>query len=165
MQEKRAQTGLIVVDLQHAFSPPAEIVQGIAEILPKYDIVIATQYLNKKWSLFETKLGYTDCQIGSRASEIVIPLRPRAVFDRFSYGLRQEHIAQLKKYPVLSWDIVGCDTEACVLSTCYNLWDNEIQFRVLMDLCHSSGGKKYHEAALTIMGRSFGLKNEKQEKR
>lgn len=161
MEGKPTQTGLIVVDLQHAFFPPPHIVEGIAAILPRYDIVIATQYLNKKWSLFETKLGYTDCQIGSHESQIVIPLRPRAIFDRFSYGLRPEHIAQLKRYPVLSWDVVGCDTEACVLSTCYNLWDSEIQFNVLKDLCHSSGGQEYHDAAMLIMGRSFGMRDEK----
>lgn len=156
MAEKQTQTGLIVVDLQHAFSPPDDVVQGIAEILPQYDVVIATQYLNKKWSMFETELGYTKCQIGSRDAEIVIPLRPRAVFDRFSYGLQQDHIDRLKEFPVLRWDIVGCDTEACVLATCYNLWDNEIKFRVLKHLCHSSGGQECHEAGLTIMRRSLG---------
>lgn len=156
MEEKRAQTGLIVVDLQQAFSPPPHIVQGIAEILPQYDVVIATKYLNKKWSLFETELGYTQCQIGSPESEIVIPLRPRAVFDRFSYGLLQAHIERLKEYPVRRWDIVGCDTEACVLATCYDLWDNDIRFTVLKHLCHSSGGQECHEAGLRIMKRSLG---------
>lgn len=155
-QEKRNLTGLIVVDLQHAFNPPAHIVEGIAEILPNYDIVIATQYLNRKWSIFETELGYTKCQIGSPESEIVIPLRPRAVFDRFTYGLQQVHIDRLKEFSVPRWDIAGCDTDACILGTCYNLWDNGIRFRVLKHLCASSGGEECHQAGLRIMKRSFG---------
>lgn len=149
-------TGLIVVDLQRAFHPPAELVENIRQILPEYGIVIATQFLNRPKSSYETQLGYTRCQIGSPESEIVIPLKPAAVFDRFSYGLQPLHIERLKQYPVAKWDIVGCDTEACVLATCYNLWDNHIPFRVLKDLCYSSGGEEQQAAAFKIMGRSFG---------
>lgn len=153
---KLTRTGLIVVDLQKAFRPSPDIVQGIAAILDQYDVVVATKFLNRQWSLYETELGYTQCQIGSPESEIVIPLRPKHVFDRFSYGVQAVHIETLKAYPVMCWDIVGCDTEACVLATCYNLWDNNIKFRVLKNLCHSSGGRDYHDAALKVMERSFG---------
>lgn len=154
--EKQAKTGLIVVDLQKAFRPPEHLVEGIRSILGDYDIVVATQFLNKVWSLYETELGYTHCQVGSPEAEIVIPLRPKLVFDRFVYGLQAPHIEKLKQLPVMRWDIVGCDTEACVLSTCYDLWNNNIKFRVLKDLCHSSGGTDFHEAALKVMQRSFG---------
>ena len=150
------QTGLIVVDLQKAFRPPASMVEGIKTILPNYDVIIATQFLNRKWSLYETEINYTQCHIGSPEAEIVIPLSPKAVFDRFSYGVQPNHLQKLKQYPVQRWDIVGCDTEACVLATCYNLWDGGLKFRVLKDLCHSSGGPDCHEAALKIMARSFG---------
>lgn len=149
-------TGLIVVDLQRAFKPPSHIVDGIQAILPNYDLIIATQFLNRKLSLYETELGYTECQLGSSGAEIVIPLKPNNVFDRFSYGLKPAHIERLKEYPVLRWDICGCDTEACVLATCYDLWDNGIRFQVLKDLCASSGGEAVHEAAMTIFRRSFG---------
>lgn len=150
------QTGLIVVDLQRAFNPSPQLVSGIQDILSKYDIIVATQFLNKKWSLFETELNYKECQFGSTESEIVVPLRPKNVFDRYSYGLQPAHIERLREYPVQRWDICGCDTEACVLATCYNLWDNGIKFRVLKELCASSGGEQTHQAALTIMKRSFG---------
>lgn len=154
--EKIAKTGLIVVDLQKAFRPPPEIVQGIVDILPQYDIIVATQFLNRKWSLYETEINYTECHVGSPESEIVAPLKPKHVFDRFSYGVQAPHIETLRRHPVKRWDIVGCDTDACVLATCYNLWDGNIKFRVLKHLCHSSGGIECHEAALRIMKRSFG---------
>jgi len=149
-------TGLIVVDLQRAFGPPPELVENIRQILPEYGIVVATQFLNRPKSLYETQLNYTRCQIGSPESEIVIPLKPAAVFDRFSYGLQPVHIERLKQYPVASWDIVGCDTEACVLATCYNLWDYGIPFKVLKHLCYSSGGEEQQQAAFKVMERSFG---------
>jgi nicotinamidase-related amidase len=150
-----AKTGLIVVDLQRAFSPPPDLVTGIQAILPRYDCVIATQYLNHPGSLFETELNYTKCQLGSRESEIVAPLNPVAVFDRYSYGLQKPHIDMLKKQGVDRWDIAGCDTDACVLATCLALWDNGIRFRVIKELCHSSGGAAVHAAALEILKRNF----------
>jgi len=150
------QKGLIVVDLQRAFLPPPAMVEKIRALLPEYTIVVATQFLNRPGSLYETRLNYARCQIGSEESEIVIPLRPQAVFDRYCYGLQAPHIAWLKKQDVAQWDIVGCDTEACVLATCYALWNNAIPFRVLAHLCHSSGGADLHDAALRVMERSFG---------
>lgn len=155
-EQNNLQRGLIVVDLQAAFRPPAWQIAKIENILGNYEIVIATQFLNKVWSLYETELGYTRCQMGAPDSEIVIPLRPKLVFDRFSYGVQSSHIEKLKQFPVKRWDIVGCDTDACVLATCYNMWDNGIRFRVLADYCNSSGGKDVHEAALKIMARNFG---------
>lgn len=158
-EPKKAPTGLIVVDLQKGFNPPAEQFEGIRAILGEYDVIIATQFFNKVWSLFETELNYTLCQRGSPESEIVIPLNPNLVFDRFGYGLNMHHIEKLKALPVMRWDVVGCDTEACVLSTCYDMWNYGIKFRVLKDLCTSSGGQECHDAAITIMKRSFGKKN------
>jgi len=149
-------TGLIVVNLQHARKPPPCLVESIQKISQEYDIVVATQFLNKKLSLFETELGYKESRFGSVESEIILPLRPKNVFDRYSYGLQSTHIERLREYPVQRWDIVGCDTDAGVLATCYNLWDNGIKFRVMKELCHSSGGPEVHNAALTIMKRSFG---------
>lgn len=153
-----AKRGLIVVDLQRAFNPPPDLVSAIQRILPDYDCVIATQYLNHPGSLFETELNYTKCQLGSRESEIVTALNPMAVFDRYSYGLQKPHIDLLKKQAVDRWDIVGCDTDACVLATCLALWDNGIRFHVIKELCHSSGGDAVHNAAMALLARNFGQK-------
>src|SRR5690606_19630172 len=130
-----SQKGLIVVDLQRAFSPPAEMVEKIRARLPQYDLVVATQFLNRPGSIYETELNYTRCQIGSVESEIVIPLHPQAVFDRFTYGLQAPHIGWLKKQSVARWDVVGCDTEACVMATCCALWDNQIRVSLIEALC------------------------------
>lgn len=132
------------------------MVEKIKNIRDGYDVVIATQFINPLWGRFEKILGYKECRLGSPESDIVIPLSPQKVFDRFSYGLQRPHVEALKEYPVRSWDIVGCDTEACVLATCYALWDANIDFRVLKELCYSSGGEALHRAALDIMKRSFG---------
>ena len=147
--------GLIVVDLQRAFSPPPALIEGIKKIREGYDCVVTTQFLNHPGSLFETELKYMACQLGSKESEIIIPLSPIAVFDRYSYGLQRPHIEMLKKQVVERLDIVGCDTDACVLATCFALWDNGVRFRVIEELCNSSRGQALHDAAIMIIKRSF----------
>ena len=53
-------------------------------------------------------------------------------------------------------DIIGFDTDACVLSTCFDLFNHNVNFRILSEYCYSSGGKNAHRAGLAIMKRQFG---------
>ena len=52
--------------------------------------------------------------------------------------------------------IVGFDTDACVLATCFSLWDKQITIRILANGCYSSGGETMHQSGLCIMQRQFG---------
>ena len=52
--------------------------------------------------------------------------------------------------------VVGFDTDACVLATCFDLWDKQVNLRILANGCYSSGGSKMHNAGLSIMKRQFG---------
>ena len=66
----------------------------------------------------------------------------------------------LKEYPRVSHldqiDIIGFDTDACVLSAAFDVFNLGCNMRILTDLCWSSGGKKMHEAGLLVMKRQFG---------
>lgn len=63
------------------------------------------------------------------------------------------------KYPWFTQNdmvtVIGFDTDACVLSTCFDLFNNDINFRVIADGCFSSGGKAMHRCGLEIMDRQF----------
>jgi len=52
--------------------------------------------------------------------------------------------------------IVGVNTDICVLSSAYSLWENDIRPYVLADYCASVKGDFYHNAALDLMNRPFG---------
>lgn len=52
-------------------------------------------------------------------------------------------------------DVIGFDTDACVLSTCFDLFNKDIPFRIIADGCYSSGGNSFHKAGLEIMKRQF----------
>lgn len=66
----------------------------------------------------------------------------------------------IKDYPTFARDdiihVIGFDTDACVLSACFDLFNLGACFDIWTDMCWSSGGKKLHEAGLTIMRRQFG---------
>lgn len=65
----------------------------------------------------------------------------------------------IMKYPWFSSEdtvtVIGFDTDACVLSTCFDLFNNDINFRIIADGCYSSGGKAMHKHGLEIMYRQF----------
>ncbi len=53
-------------------------------------------------------------------------------------------------------DVIGFDTDACVLNACFDLFNIGCKLRILTDYVYSSGGQNYHIAGLMIMKRQFG---------
>lgn len=148
-------TGLILVDLQHAFHPDAAVVARIEQALSQYDFIVALRHINYPQSLFETELNFTRCYEGQPDAEIVIPLPGALVFDHASYGMETGQIEKLKAFEIDRWDIGGVDTHGCVLATCFNLFDHQVKFRVIKEYCHSSKGKDVQDAAFNIMELCF----------
>lgn len=66
----------------------------------------------------------------------------------------------IKEYPTFLYSdmvhVIGFDTDACVLSACFDLFNLGVQFDIYSDMVWSSGGKKMHEAGLLVMKRQFG---------
>lgn len=52
--------------------------------------------------------------------------------------------------------VVGFDTDACVLSACFDLFNLGVNFTIIEDGCFSSGGRDMHKAGCKIMKRQFG---------
>lgn len=52
-------------------------------------------------------------------------------------------------------DVIGFDTDACVMNACFDLFNRNIAFRILADGCWSSGGETYHKIGLEVMRRQF----------
>lgn len=51
--------------------------------------------------------------------------------------------------------VMGFDTDACVLATCFNLFEAGINFQVDTRGC-ASADPDLHDAAVSIMQRNFG---------
>jgi nicotinamidase-related amidase len=157
----------VVVDVQYGFVVPhtAPTVPTIAEFLRRerhrYAIVIATRFVNRIGSLYQTERDWSDMICGdevellpevARAADMIISKHGLAPDPReLVPALRREHLQRV--------DLCGFDTDQCVLATALLLWDQAIVPRVLADLCSSSGGREMHEAGLAIARRAIGDRN------
>lgn len=78
------------------------------------------------------------------------------VFNKDTYGLTQKNLSMIKNLNINEIEVCGTDTDACVLTIAYQLFDNNIKPIILTELCGSSSDdKSLHEHAIKIMGRSF----------
>lgn len=82
-----------------------------------------------------------------------------ALFVKESYGLNQSSNG-VSDYSKLNkdyhYDIIGYDTEGCVLKVATDMFDRGFDFSVLTQYCFSSGGRKFHKIGLAVMRRLLG---------
>ena len=83
---------------------------------------------------------------------LVISMFKENSIDKHTYALNTTKNLSKK----FAYDVIGCDTDACILATAFKLFDENYEFRVLSDYCFSSGGKEVHDSAVEIMKRNFG---------
>lgn len=145
---------LLVVDVQKEFvkdKQGAKIYEKclsyIESMRDTYTAVVAAVYLNKDNPNMQRLLGWDDCK-----NIKVLDFIPDAQFVHSGYSI--------KEYPYVTRtdtvDIIGFDTDACVLSACFHIFDMGCDMNILTEFMWSSGGKKMHEAGLAIMRRQFG---------
>ena len=158
---------LVIVDVQSGFVVPhtAPTAPAIAGFLRgerhRYDIVIATRFVNLPGSLYETERDWHEMMSGNELE--LLPEVARAADVVISkHGLAPDHeeiIPALRGRAVQMADLCGFDTDQCVLATALLLWDAAIVPRVLAELCSSSGGPDMHQAGLAIARRAIGDRN------
>ena len=71
------------------------------------------------------------------------------IIEKKGYGLDIYHY--LPKY--YDYDIIGCETDACILKIAYDLFDKEYNFYILKDYLYSNG--KYEEESLKVIERNL----------
>lgn len=143
---------LLVVDLQPSFKKEPEYDSAIDFIRThgsEYDTIIATRFINHVDSFFVSKLHYNECLTRDH-----LDFSPDKLIGKFGYGLDLGR--HYKLFNDAEVDIIGCDTDACVLSTCFQLWDHQIPFHILSPYVYSTGTKTVHNGAIAIMKRNFG---------
>lgn len=145
---------LLVVDLQKEFVKDLKgkqvYVKGldyIAQHRDEYSYVLAAVYKNEVNSNIQRFVDWSECR-DIQSLEFI----PDKIVYHSGYSISE--------YPnvtrVDQIDLFGLDTDACVLSAAFHVFDMGCGMRILSDLCWSSGGKKMHEAGLMCMKRQFG---------
>lgn len=149
---------LLVVDMQVGFMErlpnlPFRVAELVEKAPPEH--VYFTQFHNHNESLFHTELQWGRFQ--DTADTVIVPeLQPFVTqsFKKYGYLLPDNLLMALEKYK--SVGIVGVNTDICVLSAAYSLWERGIRPYVLADYCASVKGDFYHQAGLDLLNRPFG---------
>ena len=145
---------LLVVDLQKEFVRDRQgqkvydkCLQFIEDHRHEYQAVLACVYINQGNPNMNRLVGWNE--VKNPAS---LDFVPDATYMHAGYSI--------KEYPYVkpsdTIDIIGFDTDACVLCAAFDVFNLGCDMRILAEYCWSSGGKRMHEAGLRVMERQFG---------
>lgn len=146
---------LIIVDVQHAFSPPTSFLRKLERYSRRFPCRIFTRYVNPVGSPFRRLLMQKCCAPGSSDTELLIaPSDKDLVLDKIAkYGLTPKQIQMLKRRGIRKVTVCGLDTDACVIAVMFSLFDAGLECHLKEDMCWSSSG--LHKAAVAIIRQQF----------
>ena len=144
---------LLCVDVQREFAKDLhgkrlyqKLLTFISEAHTIYDKVIALVYENKDNLNMRRMVCWDEMEVPEN-------LEIRADDYYFHSGYCP---LELPKFTITDTvDVIGYDTDACVLATCFRLFDANVSFQILVNGIWSSGGKKAHQVGLVVMNRQF----------
>lgn len=154
-----SKTALVIVDMQNAFLKQAShLVTPVQELAASWpaEHTFWLKYRNTPGSLFEEHLFWSEAMV-SPETDLIECENQDHVYTHYGYSPPDEFIDHLKSANLAKAYVCGVDTDACVYAAMMKLWDNEIRPVLLKDFCTSSGGKNFHDVALNLMIRQFGM--------
>lgn len=138
---------LLVVDVQPEFADNdgqyQKILHFIEESRSQYDKIVATICKNKEDTAFVKYENWFECFN-------VQPLDFTAdqEIEKFGYGL-SEYETVLPK--TAHYDVIGFNTDACVMKIALDMFDKNYDFNVLTDYCYSHSGYDRHMNGVRLM--------------
>ena len=126
---------LLIIDLQKNFinEYTKEVLLKIEKLLSKniFDYVAFTKFINDTNSQFCKILNYKGC-IDDEDRKIVIDTKNYPIFDKRIYTtLNLEFKIFLEKNNIKTIYLCGIDTDACVLKTAVDLFENNYDVKVI----------------------------------
>ncbi|MFJ9855271.1 isochorismatase family cysteine hydrolase [Streptomyces sp. NPDC101150] len=160
-------TALLVIDVQQGFvnRHSRSILPGIVRLVEGWRAagapVVLTRFHNEPGSPYETITGWTKLRTPEEQA-LVADLAPyvddaAAVIDKAQASVFTPEGAQLIRDAGWS-DLVLCgiDTDACVYDSAMAAYQGGYRPWIVTDVCASTGGPEYHEAALLLAARNIG---------
>lgn len=148
---------LLIVDLQKGFvtERSQHVVAPIEQLQHQFDDVIGTKFFNPDPSPFREILDYSKLSVGDVETELAFAIRQDArIISRPSYTCMNEELKKyLKKKDTREIYVCGIATEACVLKTVLDLFEQNIRTWLITDLCASDQDDKYHVMALSLIAK------------
>ncbi|NMF62540.1 isochorismatase family cysteine hydrolase [Brasilonema octagenarum] len=156
---------LFVIDLQNGFitQNTSHVIQRIKSLLEQkiFEYVIFTRFINTFDSPYVRYLNWNKL-FSDTERKLVDEIEPFAnvVFNKTIYtGCNEETLIFLKKRDIDTVFICGIDTEACVLKTAIDFFENNINPYILEYYSASNGGENFHQAAILVLSQLIGRSN------
>ena len=151
---------LIVVDVQRGFvnEHTRHVVPVVERLQEAYERVHATRFVNAPQSPYRTFLDWG--RFGEGSADAGLAFRPAAhavIVEKHVYScVTEELLAELRREGMTEVSLCGIDTDACVLVTAVDLFQNDIRPVVLAQACASHAGPEHHAAGLRLLERLIG---------
>lgn len=153
---------LLIIDVQKGFinEHTEHLPKKIEKLQERYDNIYAVQFVNLNNSLFRSLLHWDKFNLNSDDTKVAFQLKPNVkVYQKYSYGIPHCILEDLNNDDVNSIDICGISTDACILKTAMDLFDEKIVPRILVDYCACYHGKEKHRQALKFLESLIGSEN------
>jgi nicotinamidase-related amidase len=161
-------TALIVIDVQNYFMNqhtewlPARIVQH-ANSRP-YDLIVLTKFKNKVGSNFTRILDWERC-FNDLETNITPELRairnPEILLREGVTSTWTSELSSLvQKEGITKLYLCGVDSDACVLATAFDVFDANLDFEVIEELCANTMGEEQNNAAMRIIQKQLSYKKQ-----
>ena len=154
---------LLVIDVQKSFITDVNknIVKKIQNLIDnnKYDLVAFTRFINDNESLWYKKLNYQGC-LTDEDRKIELDTKNYKIFDKKVYtALNNELKIYLQENKIDEIYLCGFETDACILKTALDLFENNYNVKVLKDYCMSYSKIECHNNAIQILKKLIGKDN------
>ncbi len=154
---------LLVIDLQKSFiNVNTSLIPLKVEGLIRnnnFDYVAFTKFVNFDTCNFNTMLNYRGC-MSEEERNIVIDTGDNKIFCKSIYSaLNDELVNYINDNNIDIIYLCGIDTDACVLKTAIDLFENNYNFRVIENCSMSHSGKEFHEFAVKMLKKLVGEQN------
>lgn len=150
---------LLVIDLQKQFKDDNGNYENCLNFLNRTGsdyYVIATLFQNTPNSMYVNHLQWSDCY---EVKDSDIEFLHNKLVRKNGYSSEDVvHILKdnLSKNPNTDIFIMGCDADACVLATAFQLWDAGISFQILSNYIYTTAEEFTKQDVLKILKRNFG---------
>ena len=154
---------LLIIDLQESFINESTklLPQKIEKLLisNKFDYIVFTKFINDDKSNFYKILNYKGCMT-EKDRNIVIDTKNCKIIEKRVYTAYND---ELKSYidsnNIKTIYLCGIDTDACVLKTALDLFENNFDVKVIEDCSMSHSGIEYHISAINMLRKLIGNQN------
>ena len=154
---------LLIIDLQENFindntkNVPNSIKKLIDSNITNH--IVFTKFINDDSSNFYKILNYKGC-MSEKDRNIVIDTKDYKIIEKRVYTAYND---ELKLYintnNIKTIYLCGIDTDACVLKTALDLFENNFDVKVIEDCSMSHSGIEYHISAINMLRKLIGNQN------